>query len=160
MRIWRERETKKEKKRRGGYGWDGGGRYSEVERIRQTEQNVMVLMGCQSTVYMEFLLGVELPRHVERHPSVSLSACLCFRNSLCSSLESLYFLSPWGAPGAERARKWGYLSTLYNGVHSQQWEEKNKDEINHSSLVPSPFSHPSFPHFKFRAPADFLTSYI
>lgn len=51
-------------------------------------------MGCQLMVHTEFLLRAELPRLAEHRPSVSLSARLCFRNSLCSSLESLYFLPP------------------------------------------------------------------
>lgn len=55
---------------------------------------MMGLTGCHLTVYTESLLGVELQRRVEPHHGVSLTTCLCFRNSLCSSLLSLYFLPP------------------------------------------------------------------
>lgn len=83
MRKRREREKAKER-----WLWARWRRrHGEAERIRR-------VMGCQLSVHVDFLLGAELPRLAERPPSVSLSAGLCFRNSLCSSLESLYFLPP------------------------------------------------------------------
>ena len=127
-RHYREHEGMKN---RGGNGWDGDGDGGAIARRRESGRRRMWwLMGCQLTVHMELFLRAELPRLAEHRPSVSLSARSCFRNSLCSSLESLYLLPPRGAPGVERAHKWGYLSTLYNGVPSQLWAEKNKDEIN------------------------------
>lgn len=82
-----------EREKRGGYGWDGDG--GDIARRRESDRHRMWwLMGCQLMVHMELFLRAELPRLAEHRPSVSLSARLCFRNSLCSSLESLYFLPP------------------------------------------------------------------
>lgn len=83
---------------------DVGEMEEEIQRggENQTDTECDGLMGCQLMVHMEFLLllRVELPRLAEHRPSASLSARLCFRNSLCSSLESLYFLPP--PPGSTR----------------------------------------------------------
>lgn len=75
------------------------GRYSEAVRIRHTPS--VIFDGLSIAVHMEFLLRAELPRLAEHRPTVSVSARLCFRNSLCSSLESLYLLPPQG-----RTRRW------------------------------------------------------
>ena len=135
-RIWREGGMKS--KREVDMDEDGGGGGDKAKRRQSDRRRMWRLMGCQLTVRTAF---PPRSRAAKAGWRCGVPVCLYLpvrasRALLCSSLESLYFPSPRGAAGVERAHKWGYLSTLYNGVRSQRWEEKNKDEINHSSLVP------------------------